>query len=71
MSEEGDDDAEITIDARRFAGVWAHAIRPGRDHDGLHSGRSGRAAGRGGRDGPPKPTSFVATVPAVRPGADW
>jgi hypothetical protein len=27
MSEEEDEAAEITIDARRFAGVWANAIR--------------------------------------------
>ena len=30
MSEEG---AEITIDARRFAGVWANAVRVNGSHD--------------------------------------
>ena len=30
---EGDDGPEITIDARRFAGVWANAIRVNGGHD--------------------------------------
>ena len=32
MSEEGNE-PEITIDARRFAGVWANAIRVNGGHD--------------------------------------
>lgn len=34
MSEEGNE-PEITIDARRFAGVWANAIRVNGGHDEL------------------------------------